>query len=317
MSVISFRHLHNVSTIGSGSVKFKVYAPYQLPQLATPQNVSASGTTVSWGAVENATSYEVFADGTSIATTANVSYNLTNSAGWTSLSDGNHNITIVAKADGYRDSEHSSAVVVTKSTTPTEDELAGTWVFNETLNLSAETLPEEVIAELGWVDIPITADDGTEYYGLLFGSLNGELNEFTSLLYGETEVYNGMWNKESDRIITINALLEKVRNGQSLLEFLQANGTKQGSATLISFTIDRSSIWSDSISYQAEEGMTWAQWVESSYNTGGYMNVGTWIGDQFGNSVAIRSGKFVTDVSPSDTIQASTVYVLKSSGSGQ
>ncbi len=47
------------------------------------------------------------------------------------------------------------------------------------------------------------------------------------------------------------------------------------------------------------------------------MNVGTWIGDQFGNSVAIRSGKFAKDVSPSDTIQASTVYVLKSSGSGQ
>ena len=115
MSEISFRHLHNVSTIGSGSVKFKVYAPYQLPQLATPQNVSASGTTVSWTAVENATSYEIFADGTSLATTANVSYNLTNSAGWSSLSDGNHNITIVAKADGYRDSEPSNPVSVQKA----------------------------------------------------------------------------------------------------------------------------------------------------------------------------------------------------------
>lgn len=64
MSVISFRHLHNVSTIGSGSVKFKVYAPYQLPQLATPQNVSASGTTVSWGEVANAESYDIYIDGT-------------------------------------------------------------------------------------------------------------------------------------------------------------------------------------------------------------------------------------------------------------
>ena len=35
-------------------------------QLATPQNVSAVGTTVSWDAVENATSYETFADGNSI-----------------------------------------------------------------------------------------------------------------------------------------------------------------------------------------------------------------------------------------------------------
>lgn len=35
--------------------------------------------------------------------------------GWESLSTGRHNITIVAKADGYRDSEPSSAVSVTKS----------------------------------------------------------------------------------------------------------------------------------------------------------------------------------------------------------
>ena len=37
-----------------------------------------------------------------------------------------------------------------------------------------------------------------------------------------------------------------------------------GSVTLITFTIA-------SISYQAEEGMTWGEWVNSSYNTGGYI----------------------------------------------
>lgn len=35
-------------------------------KLATPQNVTANGTTVSWDAVENATSYAVLADGMSI-----------------------------------------------------------------------------------------------------------------------------------------------------------------------------------------------------------------------------------------------------------
>lgn len=39
-----------------------------MTQLATPQNVSADGTVVSWDEVENATSYEVLADGTSIGT---------------------------------------------------------------------------------------------------------------------------------------------------------------------------------------------------------------------------------------------------------
>ena len=37
-----------------------------LAKLATPQNVTANGTTVSWDAVENATSYDVLADGVSI-----------------------------------------------------------------------------------------------------------------------------------------------------------------------------------------------------------------------------------------------------------
>ena len=35
-------------------------------QLATPQNVTANGTTVSWDVVENATNYAVLADGVSI-----------------------------------------------------------------------------------------------------------------------------------------------------------------------------------------------------------------------------------------------------------
>ena len=37
-----------------------------LAKLATPQNVTANGTTVSWDPVENATSYDVLADGVSI-----------------------------------------------------------------------------------------------------------------------------------------------------------------------------------------------------------------------------------------------------------
>ena len=42
------------------------------------------------------------------------SVDLTTLSGWSSLSDGSHNITIVAKAEGYRDSEPSAAVSVTK-----------------------------------------------------------------------------------------------------------------------------------------------------------------------------------------------------------
>ena len=65
---ISFKHRYKSdSLIGTGTVKFRPYTIASLlPQLATPQNVSADGTTVSWDEVENATSYEVLADGISV-----------------------------------------------------------------------------------------------------------------------------------------------------------------------------------------------------------------------------------------------------------
>ena len=44
------------------------------------------------------------------------SVDLTTLPGWSSLSTGSHNITVVAKADGYRDSEPSAAVSVEKAT---------------------------------------------------------------------------------------------------------------------------------------------------------------------------------------------------------
>ena len=61
----------------------------RITQLATPQNVTADGTTVSWDAVENATSYAVLADGSEIGTVEGVVSNFTLSDGSTLLtSDG-------------------------------------------------------------------------------------------------------------------------------------------------------------------------------------------------------------------------------------
>ena len=89
-------------------------------KLATPQNVTANGTTASWDAVENATSYDVYADDTvllgSVASQSSV--DLTTLSGWANLTDGNHTIQIMAKADGYIDSEKSAGVEVTKSASP-------------------------------------------------------------------------------------------------------------------------------------------------------------------------------------------------------
>ena len=109
----TFKHFYDAGTIGSGTVKFRHYS--QQAQLATPQNVTASGTIVSWGAVENATSYEILVSGSSFGTVSTTSVDLSTLSGWASLTDGTYNITIVAKADGYRDSEPSAAVSVEKA----------------------------------------------------------------------------------------------------------------------------------------------------------------------------------------------------------
>ena len=53
-------------------------------------------------------------DGTKLTVSKIKSVDLTTLPGWSSLSGGTHNITIVAKADGYIDSEKSAGVEVTK-----------------------------------------------------------------------------------------------------------------------------------------------------------------------------------------------------------
>ena len=60
------------------------------------------------------------------------SYDLSTSAKWATLTEGNHNVQIVAKASGYRDSEKSAAVTVNKTIIS-----AGTYKFNDTISAPA------------------------------------------------------------------------------------------------------------------------------------------------------------------------------------
>lgn len=70
--------------------------------------------------------------------------------------------------------------------------------------------------------------------------------------------------------------------------------------TLISFTIGGTS-------YQAEEGMTWAEWVNSSYNTGGYYVDGTAI---------MTPEKYIVAANLSSTINDGNNYSINGGGSG-
>ena len=81
----------------------------------------------------------------------------------------------------------------------------------------------------------------------------------------------------------------------------------KGGATLISFTIDGTS-------YQAEQGMTWAQWVDSSYNTGGdFISLNNQI---FASITGFGVSYNGYPVIPSEIIIANREYYLSSGGGG-
>lgn len=88
-----------------------------LPKLATPQNVTVDGTTASWDEVENATSYELYVDGTSIGTRSMTSYAVTRSLSYCTLSnigpavEGVNFVTTLQPNVGYQAPEKSAIVV--------------------------------------------------------------------------------------------------------------------------------------------------------------------------------------------------------------
>lgn len=75
--------------------------------------------------------------------------------------------------------------------------------------------------------------------------------------------------------------------------------------TLISFTIDGTT-------YQAEEGMTWAEWVESEYNIGGYYAYGIYV--RASNGRYLQTG--TTNVEVSDVIIAGETVVVATRPTG-
>lgn len=84
------------------------------------------------------------------------------------------------------------------------------------------------------------------------------------------------------------------------IDWDKINGTN-----LISFTIDGTS-------YKAEEGMTWAEWVASDYNTGGFGDSGVSISASNGYEV----GHSINDsIKSTDVIEAGANYITYTLGS--
>lgn len=79
--------------------------------------------------------------------------------------------------------------------------------------------------------------------------------------------------------------------------------TISGRVMMINFTVAGTS-------YEAEDGMTWAEWCDSSYNTGGFVRHD---GSVSLGGVFVRSGQGTVDLN--DIIQADYAYGLMA-GSG-
>ena len=104
---------------------------------------------------------------------------LTTLSGWASLSTGSHNITIVAKADGYKDSEPSAAVSVEKA--PVQHGYAVTITKNIVMSRESEAY-YSLDNGATYIEIPCTYDDLV---------LNGVTQIKFKTTYYETSVYNG------------------------------------------------------------------------------------------------------------------------------
>ena len=152
--------------------------------LETPQNVTANGTTVSWDEVENATSYDILADGVSIGTV-------------------------------------EGAVM--------EDELAGTWIFND----DKPYMGERGVA----VSFTFNFVSNNDSFSTLriddsgaatpSGQIYLYYNDVTAAYSNGVSAGIPTWNELAYRTITITSKLSEVTNGDTLLTWLQANATKQ------------------------------------------------------------------------------------------
>ena len=147
------------------------------------------------------------------------SVDLTTLPGWSSLSTGSHNITIVAKADGYRDSEPSAAVSVEKDATytitPTLTNVIGD-SSNPTTIQGGSTATLHFTANSGY-QLPdsVTVTGATSSWDKTAGilTLSNPIGNVTVTIIGESTWENP--TQDGD-ILTITQVYTSIQSGSDL-----------------------------------------------------------------------------------------------------
>ena len=217
-------------------------------------------------------------------------------------------LSVTAFAADY-DTEGNKGMNVTYSVEPGYTVTIPQTVTIGTSGTSAEISAADVVVEKGqYVSVTLAADNN-------FTVTSGEGATLTyTVTKGVQPVAAG------DEILAVNPADGKT--GTATITFdidetaIQYAGTYTGSATFtiavkdvptISFTIE-------GVSYQAEPGMTWAEWVESAYNNDGFYSAyeSVYWGESFW-FILCNYGKTPIDddyyVNAADVIQANTDYV--------
>ena len=197
--------------------------------------------------------------------------------------------------------EYNDEVVVTipsgnKATIPVADKKMKTDIIITVSESSSEVLPE--FTEVEDFTVMVSGLEGEM-------EISYDVSEKVALPSG----YNQLTSVNDANFIASN-----IKKGVSIFDLVGAyegetieeyDGTISIAdlVKLISFTIS-------STSYQAEEGMTWGEWVASDYNTGGYVLSGNIIKTPEGAFVKLN-GNFVVS---SDTVVDNASYKLDGTG---
>ena len=160
------------------------------------QNILFDGEQLQYNGVNVVRADEIIFDGEyTTASTSKVSVDLTTLAGWSSLTGGSHNITIVAKADGYADSEPSAAVSVTKQGgggTVTPKLTKGTWRWLTPFDVARYEVLKDLENNTTVTEFTSGGKTFTGFeYDLQFGSIAYSSDtEYVDVIVGDAEYVN-------------------------------------------------------------------------------------------------------------------------------
>lgn len=192
----------------TGDIVYSAVVQDEITQLATPTiAMNADGKTLEITDVENATSYDVYVDGTMKTNVASVPTTTTFDLSTLSdIADGAHTVKVKAKADGYIDSEFSNEVSYTKTSAPQ--------VYTVTFS-SDFIITGKYVYGIYYINeagertlLPVTEDNYTTYRGKTFkassiADLSGNYS-YAQITIDGTKYYNHGWGTP-DLPLTLSA----------------------------------------------------------------------------------------------------------------